>query len=186
MLAHDEALLEAAEDLLERPEGQRGRLPRARVRRSVSTAYYALFHFLLDEIGQKVVGTHVNLLQRRRILARTITHKGARTALDKVRGNVVHDSVEDFLRPLGDAFGPIIPPPFAKGLANVFDDAQRKRLDADYDLNETLSEADARLLIERVKRSVEAWRAATSEADKDFKHALCVLMLLKGQLRLES
>jgi hypothetical protein len=54
MPTHDEALLEAAAHLLERPEGQRGRLSGARVRRGVSTVYYALFHFLLDEIGQKI------------------------------------------------------------------------------------------------------------------------------------
>ncbi len=93
MPTHDEALLEAAEHQLERPEGQRGRLSRARVRRCVSTVYYAIFHFLLDEIGQK--------------------------------------------------------------------------------------------LADRVKNSIAAWRAATSDADRDFKHAICVLMLLKGQLRLE-
>jgi hypothetical protein len=62
MPSYDETLLDVAEHLLERPEGQAGRLSRARVRRSVSTTYYALFHFMLDEIGQKIVGTHVNLL----------------------------------------------------------------------------------------------------------------------------
>jgi hypothetical protein len=96
MPTHDEALLEAAEQLLERPEGQRGRLSRARVRRSVSTVYYAIFHFLLDEIGQKIIGTHGNLLARRRILARTISHKGLKTALDKVKGKAVDKSVADF------------------------------------------------------------------------------------------
>ena len=88
MPTHDEALLEAAEHLLEPPEGQRGRLSPARVRRSVSTVYYAIFHFLLDEIGQKVIGADGDLLARRRILERTISHKGLKTALDKVRGKL--------------------------------------------------------------------------------------------------
>ena len=185
MPSHDAELLEAAELLLSRRAGQRGRLSRARVRRSVSTTYYALFQFLLDEVGQRIVGTHSNLLERRHMLARTISHKGLKTTLDKLRGNAVDSSVAGFLGPAGAASAPVVPPSFAKGLANVFDDAQRKRIDADYDMNKALSEADARLLAERVRRSIDAWRAANSDADRDFKRALCVLMLLKGQLRLE-
>ncbi len=183
MPTHDEALLEVAEHLLERPEGQRGRLSRARIRRSVSTSYYALFHFLLDEIGQRIVGSHRNLLERRRILARTISHKGLKTALDKVRGSVVDRSVEDFLRPIEAAQGRVVPPPFAKSLADAFDDAQTKRLDADYDMNKALSELDAKILAARIQRCIDAWRTARGDADRDFKHALCILMLLKGQLR---
>jgi uncharacterized protein (UPF0332 family) len=185
MPTHDEALLEAAGHLLERPERQRGRLSRARVRRSVSTAYYAIFHFLLDEIGQKIIGVHGKLLARRRILERTISHKGLKTALDKVRGKAVDKSVADFLKPVGATSSPLAAPAFVRNFANAFVDAQEKRLEADYDLNETLSEEDARVLADRVKNSVAAWRVATSDADRDFKHALCVLMLLKGQLRLE-
>jgi hypothetical protein len=185
MPTHDEALLEAAAHLLERPEGQRGRLSRARVRRSVSTVYYALFHFLLDEIGQKIIGAYGALLARRRIFARTISHKGLKTALDKVRGNAVDKSVADFLKPIGAAIGPVAPPAFVRNIANAFVDAQDQRLEADYDLNAALSEADARVLAYRVKTSIDAWRAATGDADRDFKHALCVLMLLKGQLRSE-
>jgi hypothetical protein len=185
MPTHDEALLEAAEQPLERPEGQRGRLSRARVRRSVSTVYYAIFHLLLDEIGQKIIGTHGNLLARRRILARTISHKGLKTALDKVKGKAVDKSVADFLKPVGPTVSPVAAPDFVRNIANGFVDAQDKRLEADYDLNETLSEEDARVLADRIKRSIDAWRAAAGDADRDFKHALCVLMLLKGQLRSE-
>jgi len=185
MSTHDKELLKAAEHLLERPDGKRGRLSRARVRRSVSTVYYAIFHFLIDEIGQRIVGAHGNLLTRRRILERTISHKGLKTALDKVRGKAVDKSVADFLKPVRAAAGPVAAPAFVRNIANVFVDAREKRLEADYDLNETLGEEDARALADRVKTSIDAWRAATNDADRDFKHALCILMLLKGQLRLE-
>ncbi|RBP12322.1 hypothetical protein DFR50_114152 [Roseiarcus fermentans] len=184
MATYDAELFDVASRLLRRPK-ERGRLSRARIRRSVSTAYYALFHFLLDEIGRLLIGTRSGLLERRRILVRTITHKGVKSTLEKVRGNAVDRSVEDFLRPLGGAAGAVQPPAFAKGFANAFIDAQDKRHEADYDLNEVLSEADARLLVQRAKRCIEAWRAATGDVDRDFKHALCVLMLLKGQLRTE-
>jgi len=170
--------------LLARDAGQRGRLSRARVRRSVSTNYYALFHFLLDEIGQKVVGTHVNLLERRRILARTISHRGLRTTFDKVRGRAIEPSLANFLRPATAARGDsVAAPTFIRDIANAFIDAQDKRHEADYDLNESLSEADASVLLDLVRRSIKTWGEAASESDRDFKHALCVLILLRGQLR---
>lgn len=185
MAAYDEELLEAARRLLLRRVGQRGKLPSARVRRSISTTYYSLFHFLLDEVGLRVVGAGNDLRIRRRILARTVSHTGLKAALDKVRGATVEASVADFLRPAGAGSGNVAVPVFVQNLAKAFADAQAKRHDADYDLNKSLSEVDARLLRARVKRVIAVWRSANSKSDRDFKHALCVLMLLKGKLRSE-
>lgn len=182
MATYDQDLLAAALRLLGRRSGQRGKLAGARIRRSISTTYYALFHFLLEEVGLRVVGSHNDLRRRRRILARTISHKGLSTALDKVRSANVNSSVEEFLRPSG-IVGAVPSPVFVQDLAKAFLDAQAKRHDADYDMNKSLSETDARLLRTRVRKVIKTWRAATSAADKDFKNALCVLILLKGQLR---
>jgi len=171
-------LLETAKRLLVRRAGQRGRLPRARVRRSISTSYYALFHFLLEEVGNRVVGTANPLRVRRRMFARAITHKAARVALDKIKGPHLDPAIADFFS--------VAAPAFAVDFARAFSDAQAKRLDADYDLNKPLSEADARLLRLRVRRVIDRWKRATSQADRDFKHALCLLIVLKGQLRSEN
>ncbi|WP_375429437.1 hypothetical protein [uncultured Sphingomonas sp.] len=57
------------------------------------------------------------------------------------------------------------------------------REDADYDLNAVLTEADARRLRLRVRRVIRAWRGARSPADRDAKHAVAALVLLKGALR---
>jgi hypothetical protein len=185
MATYDAELLEAARRLLVRHAGQRGKLPGARIRRSISTSYYALFHFLLEEVGMRVVGADNDLRKRRRLLARTISHKGMKTTLDKIRGTRADTSLEDFLRPVGSATGPVTPPLFVQDLAKAFADAQAKRHDADYDMNKVLSERDARLLRVRVKRVIAAWRAATTADDRDFKHAVCILFVLKGQLRPE-
>ena len=183
MAAYDEELLEAARRLLLRRADQRGKLPAARIRRSISTSYYALFHFILDEVSLRVVGTGNDLRVRRRVLARTLTHTGVKFALDKVRGMSADVSVADFLRQVGGPAANVTVPPFIQNIAKAFADAQAKRHDADYDLNKALSEVDARLLRARVRRVIAAWRGATSKADRDFKHALCILMLLKGRLR---
>lgn len=186
MATHDAELLTAARRLLGRRAGQRGPLPSARVRRSISTTYYALFHFVLDEVGLRLVGTSNELRTRRRILARCISHKGAKTAFDKARGTNINDSVEDFLRPKSGGTGRVPTPVFVQNLAKAFVDAQAKRHDADYDLNTPLSERDARLLLSRVTRVIQAWRNASTPADRDMKSALCTLILLDGKLRVDS
>jgi Mg-chelatase subunit ChlI len=106
-----------------------------------------------------------------------------KTALDKVKGRTVEKSVGDFLRPPGVATGTVATPDFARNLAEVFSDAQTKRNAADYNLNTPMSERDAKLLRSRVARAIRNWRGANTAADRDFKHAICMLMLLKGRLR---
>ena len=144
---------------------------------AASTSYYALFHFLLDEVGARVVGTRNDLRRRRRLLKSSRDAPGHQTTLDKVRGTRIDISVEEFLRPSGVALGPVAPPIFVRNLANSFIDAQAKRHDADYDMNKPLSELDARLLGTRARRVIADWRAANTSTDRDFKHALCVLVL---------
>jgi cytochrome P450 len=187
MPTYDAELLAAAHRLLRRSQGQPGKLSGARIRRSISTSYYVLFHFLIEEAGLRLVGSHNDLRRRRRILARAFTHAGIKTALDKVRGTYVEKSIEDFLRTPGAALArPVSSPLFAQNMAKAFSDAQAKRHDADYDLNKVLSETDARLLRNRAKRAIRDWRSARAVGDRDFKRSLCMLMLLKGQLRKEN
>ena len=185
MATHDEELLKAARVLLKRQAGQRGRLPTARIRRSISTTYYALFHFLLDEVGRQVVGTSNVLRTRRRLMTRTVSHAGLKLALEKVSGANVNDSIAEFMRH-GGAPGPVPTPRFMRNLARAFSDAHTKRRDADYNLDEVFSEADARLLRGRVRQVIRGWRAATAAEDRDAKHALCMLVVLKGQLRADQ
>jgi len=185
MSNYDVELLDAARRLLSRRSGQRGKLPSARIRRSISTSYYAIFHFLLEEAGDRLIGTHNDLRRRRRILARTFTHTGMKMAMDKVRGVNVDSSVEEFMRWPNAPSGSLPTPSFAQDIAKAFADAQAKRHDADYDLNKALSSTDARLTRLRVKRAIAGWRNATSDSDRDFKKSLCILMLLRGHLRKE-
>ena len=183
MATYDEELIRAARRLTARRKGQKGKLPSARVRRNISTSYYALFHFLVEEACLNIVGRTNDLRRRRRTLARLFTHAGIKTALEKARGPTVDSSVADLMRPAGVVGGAVQSPDFARRLAAAFSDAQAKRHDADYDLNKALTELDARLLASRVRRVIKTWRASGSIGDRDFKHALCILMMLKGRLR---
>ncbi len=183
MATHHEELLIAARRLLARRAGQKGPLPGARIRRSISTTYYALFHFLLDEVGRTVVGTGSLLRGRRRTLVRTLSHRGMKVSLDKVKGQAIDTSIAALFRPEPTQGQPTTPPGFVRTMAEAFSDAQAKRLSADYDLDAKLSGADARRIRARAVRAIEAWELARSPDDRTFKQGLALLMLLGGQLR---
>ncbi|MFE0752950.1 hypothetical protein ACFW16_03270 [Inquilinus sp. NPDC058860] len=179
--AYDGQILAAALRLESRG-GRPGKLPRARAARSISTSYYALFHFLTEEAGKLVFGSGGASLRRRRIFARAFGHKGIRLAFIKIEGKAIDKSIVDFLR--GDAVGVDDQAPhFAREMARTFLLAQAKREAADYDLNMPLGRDDARTLRRRVSQAIAEWRMATGQADRDFKRAICMLMLLNGQLR---
>jgi len=117
MAAYDVELIQAARRLVRRRAGQRGKLPAARVRRSVSTAYYALFHFVLEEAARSLIGSHNDLRRRRGTFARLFSHIGIKATFEKIRGTNVDPSVEDLLRPRGVISGPVPAPAFARDLA---------------------------------------------------------------------
>lgn len=182
MAALDAELLAAARLLLRRSRGERGRLSRARVRRSISTAYYALFHFILDEVTLTLIGDKAAKAKRRRILARSLTHKGLRVALGKFKGEYVAPDVAEFVR-RGVADGQVRSPQFVRSFAKTFEDTLNKRLDADYDLNKLLTERDAMAVIERVETAIANWRTADGAKDAEDKRVLGILLLLQGRLK---
>lgn len=186
MAPYADELLRTARRLGSRGPGQRGKLPSAYIRRSISTSYYAVFHFLVEEAGKRLVGSHSNLRRRRRVLGRVFTHAGIKFALDKVKGRTADASVSELLSPPGHPIAPVPIPAFVRQMAIVFAEVQTRRHIADYDLNASVSEFDAQVLRTRARRAIGEWRDATTTRDKDFKHALCLLMLLKGKLRSES
>ena len=175
-------LLAAARLLMLRAPGERGRMSRARVRRAISTVYYALFHFILDEATSRIVGGTAIDSRRRRILARSFKHDGLVNSLNRLKSEFAPSDYAEFLRK-GGGDQPVATPHFVRSMASVFADAQHKRHDADYDLNKSLGENDAKAIIARTERAIADWRAADSASDRDFKHALSILLLIQGKLR---
>ncbi|WP_395370619.1 hypothetical protein [Komagataeibacter diospyri] len=183
MSAFSNDLLRASARLYSRKKGQKGPLKSAYIRRSISTTYYALFHFILDESASQIIGTSHRFLQRRRLFIRTLSHTGLTTAFSKLKGNTIDKSVEDLFRLHGTPAGSVTTPIFVKNLATAYLDAKAKREDADYNLSASLSETDARQLRRRVKKALKDWEAANSQADRDAKSAVSLLVSLKGRLR---
>ena len=183
MAAYHTELLEAAQTLIARESRQVGRLPVARTRRSISTCYYAVFHFLIEDASRRIVRNSSKHLRRRRVLARSFTHAGMKLTLKKIKGSKVDRSLEDFLRPPGFRAEAVPTPAFAQEMAATFIDAQAKRHDADYDLNVPLNETDARAFHKRCGDAIKGWQKAMKADERDFKDALAIVMLLKGQVR---
>jgi hypothetical protein len=182
MASFDDELLSAAKLLVKRKKGQKGKLPQARIRRSISTIYYALFHFILAEVGRSVVGATNDVRVRRSALGRTVTHQAIKIALGRVRGRQVEKGFEEFFRyRLGN--GPVNVPDYARQIALTFIDAQSKRHDADYNLEESLGARDVELLQRRVSKVIANWRGANQPSDRDFKKSLCLLVTIGGKLR---
>lgn len=169
-------MLAAARLLVARGARPRGRMPAALVRRSISTAYYALFHFLLDEATCRIVGAGGPYTRRRRTVARAFSHMGMRQALERVQKAAVPPALQAY-------FGVAHSPLFARNMAKAFARAQELRHEADYDLNASLSETDALLLIAGVEAAIAEWQGERGRPERDFKSALCLMMLTKGDLR---
>ena len=183
MSSFSDDLLRASARLYTRRRGQKGPLKSAYIRRSISTTYYAMFHFVLDEMAVRLVGAGNDLRQRRRLLIRTLSHTGLSSSVAKLKGAVIERSVEDLFRLPSTPLGAVSTPDFVQRLAAAYLDAKAKREDADHNLNEPLSQTDAHQLRRRVIRAIRDWQAATAPPDRDTKHAVAILISLKGKLK---
>ena len=139
-LYHD--LIEQAEHLAKR-ELKKPR--QASLRRAVSTAYYAVFHMLIDDAVRKLIPSKPSLL---RIHAkRAFTHSDMRNAC------------EQFVKSSG-TFAQLMASPVESDLltvATAFVELQYHRHTADYDLTQTYDRVNALEIIELARIAVAAW-----------------------------
>ncbi len=153
-------LLSQAEDLAKR-ESKRPK--QASLRRSVSSAYYAVFHLLIDAASRFVIrGDRVSL---RHTVARSFDHGEMKHAANTFRSGTLPSVL---LRAVPE---PI--PVELKRLCRNFIDLQQARHEADYDLARTFTRRDALELTRRAHQSFQAWQTvAGSQAGEAFLVAL--------------
>jgi len=144
-----------ADDLLEQAyhlaRRERKHPKQASLRRAVSTAYYALFHLLIDD----AVGNW-GIVRQRSILARTFDHGKMRSVCD--------DHVKRFYSAGSPAAGLQL-----MNVAQTFAELQQRRHTADYDNAFRWSQTYAIEQIDQASAAFGDWRAirATDEA-QDF------------------
>jgi uncharacterized protein (UPF0332 family) len=140
-----------AQDLLEQAYHlanlESGDPKQASLRRAVSTAYYALFHLLIDE----AVG-HWGVPRHRSILARTFDH-------GKMKG-ISDDRIRSF-------YSSGQPPSGAelKNVAQAFVQLQEQRHAADYDNAIVWSRDDALVALDTVRAAFTDWQAIRGHDD---------------------
>lgn len=168
-------LLEIAEGLLPKA-GDIGAPRQANLRRAISTAYYALFHTLMDDFSLRMIGAASKDDTDRRRLRRALSHSRIRDRCQAL--------VRKSPTPARAAFGKNGPRRFLEEVALAFIDLQDARHRADYDLLDRVSLEDARAVIARARTAIQAWAGAASLDDRNAKERFALLLLMDdAQLR---
>jgi uncharacterized protein (UPF0332 family) len=139
--------------MLTRSEPRRPK--QATLRRAISTAYYGLFHFLIEESTALLLGTGQSDAAFRKIAARAFIHskmKSVCTEFVKVNSLQVHSLLQPFWKNLDVANSSS-----ARLIAQTFIDLQDDRHTADYDLTVCFSRQNALNAITRAEQAVLAW-----------------------------
>ena len=143
MSLHDE-LLDTARALIRRNQN---RPTRADLRRSISTAYYALFHRLIDD----AVAQLAPAASQPEAIGRAFGHTDMKRVCQQLQKSPLPPQVTPF-------FGPSVPPEL-KNVAAAFIELQDLRHGADYDRgrNPPFSKADARDAVGRGETAFRDW-----------------------------
>jgi uncharacterized protein (UPF0332 family) len=134
----------------------------ANLRRAISSAYYALFHMLVDEACRVQVGAQHNQAPYRQVLGRAFAHAVMKEACKSFGGGTLRRGVAKEL-PAGFAI-----PVEIRELAETFVDLQERRHLADYDLTERFKRSDVLSLIHLVEDRIQAFGQLASSNEKRF------------------
>lgn len=146
----------------------------ARLRRSVSTAYYALFHLLIEHGSAKLTG-HPGF---RHLVSRAFVHGEMYKTAKSFRSGA--GGLPASLPPLLGGTTPVIPPQIT-AVASAFVDLQDARHEADYNLGKSFGRAEARALVDRADQAFADWRAVTANPAHSDVRDLFLAALLLGQ-----
>jgi hypothetical protein len=158
-------LLDTAKYLLRR---NKNKPTQAEIRRSISTAYYALFHRLIEH----GTGHLVTEIAQQQALARTYSHTSMREICDLV----TRQPLPPILVPL---FGSSVPDELRE-VAATFADLQDWRHDADYNLSLTYIRAEGRGRVVDVEKAFDVWKLIPPAIANPF---LILLLIGKRALR---
>jgi hypothetical protein len=134
----------------------------ANLRRAVSSAYYALFHRLVDEACRVQIWAQHNQAPYRQVLGRAFAHGVMKDTCKSFGGGTLKKGVAKGL-PAGFAV-----PTEIRQLAETFVDLQEWRHLADYDLTERFKRSDVLGLINQVEDRIRGFEQLASSTEKRF------------------
>ncbi len=147
-------LIELAEFIAKRDAG---RPKQASLRRAISTAYYAVFHYLIDEVCSAQIGTQNTQRPYRHALSRAFAHTVMKQACSGFGGGTLKHSVIKGLP--RNQLGNYVVPKKIQNIAATFAELQEKRHLADYDLAERFKRSEVLTMIDQAKSHVEKFRS---------------------------
>lgn len=136
----------------------------AHLRRAISTAYYAVFHFLVDQAARHVVGTHPEKAPLRAFLARGVTHQGVKALCREVTQRRWPSVVT---KRLGKDGTPEPPGDVLKRLCAAFLALQEERHRADYDLVARYTRANTLIDVQKASTFFDDWAQLPNGPSKD-------------------
>ena len=136
------------------------------LRRALSSAYYAVFHFLVHEACCIQFGTQHVQAPFRNVIGRAFTHNVMKAACTGFGGGTLKDAVIKGLP--RDANGRYSVPKAIRDVATAFVELQEKRQLAEYDWNERFKRSDVLTEIEDGKDRVAKFTALPMSDDKRF------------------
>jgi uncharacterized protein (UPF0332 family) len=119
------------------------------LRRSVSTAYYALFHHIVTAAADALVGRRHRRSPRYALVYRAFEHTRMRQVSEML-------DVQQFREKARSALNMLEPSQDIRRVAAAFTTLQNRRHWADYDPRGNVSASDARDLIEQAEVAMEA------------------------------
>jgi uncharacterized protein (UPF0332 family) len=147
-----------------------GRPQTVKLRRSISTSYYALFHYLAVSAAMLLCGEERSAEAQRNRVARWISHSDVLT---------LAQAVLDPRRPVAGVL--LRPAPDLRRVAEAFVSLQRSREDADYDHQGDVSRAVA---LEAADSAADAIDRADQLWNAEDESYLLFLRLMIGAVRI--
>jgi len=134
----------------------------ANLRRAISSAYYAVFHLLVDEACRVQIGALHNQAPFRQVLGRAFAHAVMKEACKSFAGGTLKKGVAKGL-PVGFSV-----PGEIRVLADTFVELQDSRHLADYDLTERFERSDVLALIAQVRKHITNFKNLAPSNEKRF------------------
>ncbi|MFU8802843.1 MAG: hypothetical protein ACNA8W_03440 [Bradymonadaceae bacterium] len=157
VLLHTQLLNQA--EMLAKKEPRRPK--QASLRRSVSASYYAVFHFLIFQATQSLIGTKHDLRGLRQLTARAFNHGEMKSACKSFQSGI-----GGMPKIIKNVVPPLTVPPQLQLLASHFVWLQEQRHDADYNLFRTFRKRDALSAHERARAVIKDLWPAVKDHDE--------------------
>jgi uncharacterized protein (UPF0332 family) len=152
---------------------ERGKPKQASLRRAVSTAYYALFHFMTDAACKHLLGAGSAQRPIRELAARAFVH-GKMQSLCKEFTKPIPTS--ELLKPFWQMYQIPACVDMAE-LASIFCSLQRERHEADYNVGRRITREDAKVACLSAKEAMARW-TLVERRNPEIARLFCVSLLL--------